>query len=421
MRTILSYVLLLTCAAVSFAGPTRRQVAPSPADESKDTIIFAGGAVPASWKAFFGKLDAMLAYGDTDLKILHIGGSHVQGGMLTGRLRADLLSMRSGIEGSFGLVFPFNAARTNTPTFYTSRYTGKWATSKNTDKDPSKRLGLTGMAITAESLDASVTLRAVPREMPAYSSGFDQVQVCGYPARFARDSVSICPSIILADGKRLGPESVPEDSLYKFYLPRITDTVSIACPLGFTLTGVRLMSYHPGLTVIASGVNGASLVSWAACADMARDIERESPDLVILAVGVNDASGNNFDPELFKSRYNSLLKNILEYNPDCAILFVTNNDTSRRIRTGRRRYVYRTNTNGAVVRQAFMELGELWNAGVWDLFEIMGGEGSIDSWKDKGLARNDRVHFTPEGYYVLGDLLFNALMDSYMKNREVKK
>ena len=90
MRTLCTYVLLLACAAVSFAGPTRKQVAPSPADESRDTIIFPGGCVPASWKAFFGKLDAVLAYGDTDLKILHMGGSHVQGGMFTGRLRRTL-------------------------------------------------------------------------------------------------------------------------------------------------------------------------------------------------------------------------------------------------------------------------------------------------------------------------------------------
>ncbi|MBQ9889011.1 MAG: hypothetical protein IJM41_07200 [Bacteroidales bacterium] len=421
MRTLCTYVLLLACAAVSFAGPTRKQVAPSPADESRDTIIFPGGCVPASWKAFFGKLDAVLAYGDTDLKILHMGGSHVQGGMFTGRLREDLLSMRSGIDGSFGLVFPFSASRTNTPTFYTSRASGKWASAKNTDREPSRRLGLTGMAITAESLDAKVTLRAVPRDMPAFSSGFDQVQVCGYPAGYARDSASKCPSVILPGGKKLGPESVPEDSLYKFYLPALTDTVAIACPLGFTLTGVRLLNYHHGVTVLAAGVNGASLVSWAACADLPRDIERERPDMVILAVGINDAAGNSFDPELFKSRYNALLKNILEYNPDCAVLFVTNNDSARRIRTGRRRYAYRTNPNGAVARRAFLELGELWNAGVWDLFEIMGGEGSIDSWKDRGLARADRVHFTPEGYYVLGDLLFNALMDSYMKYREARR
>ena len=232
MRTLCTYVLLLACAAVSFAGPTRKQVAPSPADESRDTIIFPGGCVPASWKAFFGKLDAVLAYGDTDLKILHMGGSHVQGGMFTGRLREDLLSMRSGIDGSFGLVFPFSASRTNTPTFYTSRASGKWASAKNTDREPSRRLGLTGMAITAESLDAKVTLRAVPREMPAFSSGFDQVQVCGYPVGYARDSASKCPSVILPGGKKLGPESVPEDSLYKFYLPALTDTVSMLLAKG---------------------------------------------------------------------------------------------------------------------------------------------------------------------------------------------
>ena len=37
----------------------------------------------------------------------------------------------------------------------------------------------------------------------------------------------------------------------------------------------------------------------------------------------------------------------------------------------------------------------------------------MDRWLSAGLARPDRIHFTPEGYTILGNLLFNALMDAY--------
>ena len=38
----------------------------------------------------------------------------------------------------------------------------------------------------------------------------------------------------------------------------------------------------------------------------------------------------------------------------------------------------------------------------------------MDAWVNAGLARVDRIHFTPEGYTILGNLLFNALMDAYV-------
>ncbi len=37
----------------------------------------------------------------------------------------------------------------------------------------------------------------------------------------------------------------------------------------------------------------------------------------------------------------------------------------------------------------------------------------MDAWVSAGYARADRIHFTPEGYTILGNLLFNALMDAW--------
>ena len=37
----------------------------------------------------------------------------------------------------------------------------------------------------------------------------------------------------------------------------------------------------------------------------------------------------------------------------------------------------------------------------------------MDAWVNAGYGRPDHIHFTPEGYTILGNLLFNALMDAY--------
>jgi lysophospholipase L1-like esterase len=46
----------------------------------------------------------------------------------------------------------------------------------------------------------------------------------------------------------------------------------------------------------------------------------------------------------------------------------------------------------------------------------MGGLNSMKEWEDAGLAKEDKVHFTNEGYRLLGDLLYNAFIDRYIEH-----
>ena len=59
-------------------------------------------------------------------------------------------------------------------------------------------------------------------------------------------------------------------------------------------------------------------------------------------------------------------------------------------------------------------LATKYNGGVWDLFSIMGGLGSIEFWARNGMASNrDRVHLSARGYRLLGDLMFVAFIRKY--------
>ena len=44
----------------------------------------------------------------------------------------------------------------------------------------------------------------------------------------------------------------------------------------------------------------------------------------------------------------------------------------------------------------------------------MGGLYSMRNWEHAGLAQTDKVHFTNDGYKLIGDLLYNALISRYM-------
>ena len=186
-------------------------------------------------------------------------------------------------------------------------------------------------------------------------------------------------------------------------------------PGEFTLTGVLLENGASGISVHGVGVNGASVPSYLRCDDFERDLELIKPDLIIFGIGINDAAEKDFEKRTFMKNYDDLIQIIQRVNPDCALLFLTNNDSYKRVRVKKKRR-YEVNPNGKIVEDAFMEMGRQYNAAVWDQFDIMGGLRSMSDWEKAGLAQKDKVHFTNAGYQLIGDLLYNALITSYLEH-----
>ena len=415
MRRFLTYSLLFLLLPATLWGQSLRKAVPEYdfARFEKNKIEFHGDS--SAFERLFLKMDSVLFMGCGNLRIMHIGGSHVQAGTLTRRLRNDFLSLRPALDGGRGLVFPFSAAHTNNPSSFTTSYEGSWKVTKNVQRDPDHRLGLTGIALSASDDKASVMITTVARDPEPQDPTFrfNDVRVLGYSSEGER-----VPVVVLAKGDTLSGCNV-EDSTWSFALPALTDSVRVATKGKgeFTLTGIFLDNPFPGFTVTGIGVNGASLGSYSKCPDLLNDLSLVNPDLVIFAVGINDATAANFSVDEFVGRYKELVSQVRSVNPDCALLFVSNNDSFRRIR--RKGYV--VNANGQLAEQAFLRLGKECGAGVWNLFDIMGGLGSMRKWEEAGLAKRDKIHFTEAGYELVGDLLFNALMDKYMEHLKKAK
>ncbi len=365
----------------------------------------------SAFEKAFAKMDAAVLSGSGSFRIMHIGGSHVQGGTFTRRLRNDLLAL-GGKDGGRGMVFPFTAAKTNTPSSYRSRYEGEWEATKNTTRELPRRLGLTGMAVSTTDSTASVRIVLKARNAGADDPEFlfDRLNVLGYSADGER-----FPVVVTNAGDTLQGTRNEESSCWSFQLPEPQDSVKVAVAgTGgeLTLTGIYLDNSSEGITVTGIGVNGAALPSYLRCEDFERDLKMVNPDMVILAIGVNDASGKNFSQDEFIARYKVLVQKVRAVNPDCALLFVSNNDTFKRVR----RRGYLVNQNGLEAQEAFFRLCCDCGGGFWDMFGIMGGLGSMKKWEEASLAKRDKIHFTDEGYVILGDLLYNALMAKYIEH-----
>ena len=417
MKKILIVIGLLLASLPTFA---QIQSLLKPVDDlefanfDRNQLLYPGDSL--AMERFFSKMDSTIFLGQGNVSIMHIGGSHVQAGVFTQQFRNDLLSIAPDLIGGQYFVFPFAAGGTNNPSHYRVNYTGGWAYCRNAvRKDTDKRMGLAGSAITTNDANASVSIVSRERRFTATSPKFEfnKVTLIGYS-----ETENVTPVLGYKGTTLKGIHDDNQDT-YTFQLPALTDSINIffeAMPGEFTLTGVLLENGMPGISVHGVGVNGAAVPSYLRCDDFERDLNLIRPDLVIFGIGINDAAGTDFDVENFKRNYDGLIRIIKRVNPDCALLFVTNNDSYKYVRVRKKRGHYEVNTNGFLVEKAFLELGKKHNAAVWDQFDVMGGLYSMRNWENAGLAQKDKVHFTNDGYKLIGDLLYNALIIRYIEH-----
>ncbi len=404
-RSTLIICLLLVLTAGAFAqGPVKVETPDYPFTRfDRNRLQYPGDSL--AMERFFDKLDTLFFTGKGHVSIMHIGGSHVQAGTFSQQMRDNLLNLYPGITAGRGLVFPF--MKTNTPASYSISRTGEWDYQRNAVAFDT-RMGLAGASVTTSDTTASfsiVTREKSPRDItPVFD--FNYVKILGYG--------DLVPVVHFNNDTLTGVYSEEEGS-YTFVLPDFTDSLYVDFnqqPGTFTVTGVYLDNGMPGITYHGIGVNGAKVESYLKCADLKRDLKLVNPDLVIFGIGINDAAADSFTVERFIDDYSRLIDTIHAVNPDCALLFVTNNDSYKKVS----RKKYEVNPNGVLAQQAFLELGRKYNGAVWDFFDIMGGLKSMQQWQDEGIAQKDKVHFTSSGYMLIGDLLFNALMDRYMEH-----
>ena len=363
----------------------------------------------ASLSAFFDRWQRMESTGRGNINIVHIGGSHVQAGTMSNTIRQRLLQERPRLVAGRGMLFPYSAAaRCNNPADYRVRCSQKVLLTRNVYKDYESPLGLCGISVTAAD---SLTEIGVSLRDSTIAYATSRIIVIGHSDQ------GVVPLLTIG-GRMVFPSYVDERtdrSVFNLVYPTDSFTVVIPCREGerYTLTGLYLDNLHPGFSFHSVGANGASVPDYLRCQHLVRDLRLLRPDMVIFGLGINDASKSDFDTAQFRLNYLQLIDSVRRVNPDCALVFITNNDSFTK--TGRKEY--RVNTNGALAREVFQRLARETGGVVWDQFHIMGGLRSMEKWQRAKLAQADRVHFTRAGYQLLGNLFYEALMDARLKNR----
>jgi lysophospholipase L1-like esterase len=357
----------------------------------------------SQYNTLFAKFDSLIKAGNNQIKIVHIGGSHIQADIYTHCMRQELQSFYPGVLGSRGFFFPYTLARTNSPSNLWIKFSGTWQTCKNTQSNPVFELGLSG--ITSALTSSSGSLQIVARYDTLQHYDFNHIKIFCNAALTGN-----IPT--LNHGQLVNEVKINEAGGYIQYdLNHYTDTLDIHIQQAdsanepFQLYGISLESDDPGVIYSSIGVNGAKLQSYLRCNLFVQHLKALNPDWIILSIGTNDGNTRQFDSEAFRNEYKLLLSKIHQAVPDAAILLTVPNDS----------YLYKRyiNHNTSRMREIIFDLARSENCGVWDFYTIMGGLNSSMVWYNNGLMKKDHIHFNNKGYILKGNLFFNAFLKSW--------
>ncbi len=363
--------------------------------------------VPAqqtAMKRFHGAMDKLIQNRTHKINIVHFGDSHIQADFFSGQMRMHFNDEKLLGNGGRGYFFPCSMASTSNPHNISVNYKGIWAGCRNVEQAKSCSWGLSGMTSTTQSADAQFTID--PNKLSTHKYPITRVKVYYQ----VNNKSSYYVKILTPEGV-IYPTRLDADGFAEFTLPSSQINVTFALEKRFeyqnffTLEGISLENDFAGVQYTAVGVNSATVLSFLKTPKFESHLHSLAPDLVIVSLGTNDAYTFNFDAISYKTNLARLVKRIKNAFPASSIMITTPGDCA--LPGGK------INTSNLSAVRMIMEVANEQNCAVWDIFNIMGGLGSVTKWLSLGLSAPDRVHLSGKGYLLQGDLMYDALMINY--------
>ena len=275
-------------------------------------------------KGFFNKLDQAIFDFEGKVNIVHVGGSHVQGGMLSHTLRMHLGQLAPELNVERGFFFPHRLANTNMPRNIYIRKMGKWEGCRNSIPKNNCPWGFSGIDAITYDKDAGFILQSFMENEKPYR--FNELRIFEHMASSTMQPFSQPP-----------PDSIVIDTVAgvrRWFFNEMIDSIvvhfdSVQGDPQYILQGLQMVRPESGLVYHALGVNGAATKSFLRSENFVAQGKYVEPDLVIFGLGINDAykPDNAWFPEEYGARYDTLVHWFREINPDCEFIFMTNNDS----------------------------------------------------------------------------------------------
>lgn len=174
-----------------------------------------------------------------------------------------------------------------------------------------------------------------------------------------------------------------------------------------------------GVTYEPLGINGAqaSIVSRWDPQLFSAYVAQRDPSLIVVAYGTNEAGHTVWNYDSYYAEFDQLLKRIRTASPTASILVVGPPDRM----WYQRKLGWTKAPRLELVIRAQRDAAKANRAAFWDTHARMGGDGSMRTWVQAGLAGRDHVHFSSNGYRRLGEVLYQDLMVQYNEFKGLRR
>lgn len=350
---------------------------------------------------FLFKLEMLERGKKGKVKILHIGDSHIQADIFSGRIRT-LFSGEERIPMSGrGLVFPYTLAKTNNPYDYDITYTGKWVGCRHVQSTKNCHWGLAGIVASTADTAAKFTITLTD---PIYA--FNKIRL--YYHLHNNNPLDICieptDSHVVITSEFTDPKNRYKEVTFSSAVGKATFKIT-NYQNAIDIQNIWLDNDQIGLQYSSIGVNGAEAEHYLRCPDLFMQVKDYAPDLIIVSLGTNEAYAYGYNDYNFFVNLSVLIQRVKAAAPQASVLLTTPGHHLRA-----RKY---QNPNILKSVNTVKNVSEQTGAALWDFYTVMGGNQSINKWYVAGLAKLDKLHLTHKGYQLQGTLLYYAIINCY--------
>lgn len=340
----------------------------------------------------FAALQNLSTSNDSIFSIMHIGDSHVEIGQFSGEIKHQLEKKYGKSEDAW--MFPYQFFNKQSQKVFPIDTTGTWQRASIKNPTDKKQLGVTGLGfyLSSENGRLTFTSNALYPEITKISllHYYD-----GNPLPLKIQKGKIHTHVIT---KNTAITEVTFSSFDKEYILEFTKSENL-------LVYALKLNSHPkrGISYHKFGVAGSTLNQFVLHTPLFMEqIRALKPKLLIVSLGTNDSYIDTLKEQKLLHEVRMFTEKLSRYSSKTNILFTTAPDTKYDDRRPQRL----TEIN-RIIRTIAIENPSI---ALWDLHQIMGGDGSVDVWIKKNYMIFDHLHFTTAGYKLQGELFMEAFL-----------
>jgi lysophospholipase L1-like esterase len=413
--------------AAMLARPAMATLDPTPLGRPRNT-----GALSALQAALPGAdhlSPQLTAYGELQpdtyaarrLTILQLGDSHTAADFFSGRVRERLQQVFGA--GGMDYIVPGRPHPGVRSALFDSDASDGWTYEALQKSEDSRRFYLTGFNAVAHHAGASLSLKA------RGDVGYDRVQVAflkqpgGGKAEVLVDGAPGGEIDLdgAADQRAMLDVDAADHGAHDFH----DISVRSMSDAPVTVTGVEVNRQGDGISYVSLGFPGATvqLLQKLKAANLADDLKRIAPDVIVLAFGTNEGFNDALDVPAYIAQYEQIVRELKALRPQARIVIIGPPDGARACHPGAAGCPAPVSAEAGgcrlptppklgLVREAQRKLAMKLEADFWDWSSAMPSPCGAQVWAaaDPPLMAHDYVHMTLAGYKQSADRFADFLI-----------